>query len=76
MPRLKANYSEVLAILLAHGFEQQPTGATSHQQYRGVVEGRVRIVTLAPHSRKADVAPGTLDSIIRQSGLPKKLFRK
>ena len=76
MPRLNATYREVIAILLAHGFIEQPTGATSHRQFRGEVGGLVRIVTVAPHQMGAPVPLGTLESIIRQSGLSKKLFRK
>ena len=35
----------------------------------------VRYVTIACHSHGDDVKPKTLASIIRQSGLPKKIFR-
>ena len=33
-------------------------------------------VDVAPHSLKDDVPIGTLAQMIRQSGLPKKLFHK
>jgi predicted RNA binding protein YcfA (HicA-like mRNA interferase family) len=51
-------------------------GATSHQRYRGTVNGQIRYVDFAPHSMSDDIAKGTLNSMIQQSGLPKKLFRK
>ncbi|MFN7175051.1 MAG: type II toxin-antitoxin system HicA family toxin [Thermaurantiacus tibetensis] len=76
MPRLRATYRDVIEVLLASGFVRQPTGATSHQQFRGEVAGIVRIVTVKPHRMNDDVPLGTLKSIIRQSGLPERLFRR
>jgi predicted RNA binding protein YcfA (HicA-like mRNA interferase family) len=67
-------FRDVENRLLDHGFaliRQQG----SHRHYQGYVDGRRRIVTLAYHSRNEDVLPKTLASIIRQSGLPKRLFR-
>jgi predicted RNA binding protein YcfA (HicA-like mRNA interferase family) len=76
VPRLKATFDQVLQILLQNGFELHRHDGTSHRHYRGVVDGKVHIVTLAPHSWSDDVRPDTLKSIIRQSGLSKKLFRR
>jgi predicted RNA binding protein YcfA (HicA-like mRNA interferase family) len=67
-------YRQVLRILLDNGFEQARQRG-SHRTYKGVVGGQTRIVTLSHHSLNDDVLPKTLASIIRQSGLPKSLFR-
>ncbi|MBX9730270.1 MAG: type II toxin-antitoxin system HicA family toxin [Sphingomonas sp.] len=48
----------------------------SHRQYRGEIGGKVRLVTVAAHRLSDDIKPGTLDSMIRQSGLSKALFRQ
>jgi len=50
--------------------------ATSHRRYRGERDGRVFLVTVAYHNDKDDIRPDTLASMIRQSGLPKALFRR
>ena len=76
MPRLKCNFGEFIQIIERHGFLLHRHDATSHRRYRGVVDGEVRFVDIAPHSAKDDVPTGTLQSIIRQSGLSKTLFRK
>jgi predicted RNA binding protein YcfA (HicA-like mRNA interferase family) len=74
---LKCNFREVIAILEEHGFEIIPGRQTgSHRQYKRVVGGEVRLVTIAYHNINDDVLPDTLASIVRQSGLPKRLFRK
>jgi predicted RNA binding protein YcfA (HicA-like mRNA interferase family) len=36
----------------------------------------VRFVDVAPHQLGSEIKIGTLQSMIRQSGLPKKLFRR
>jgi predicted RNA binding protein YcfA (HicA-like mRNA interferase family) len=67
-------YRDVERLLVNSGFElirQQG----SHRHFQGFIAGRRRIVTLAFHSRNDDVRPKTLASIVRQSGLPKRLFR-
>ena len=46
----------------------------SHRQYEGFVAGRRRIVTVSGHDND-DVISQTLAAMIRQSGLPKKVFR-
>lgn len=50
-------------------------GKGSHAIYRGKTNGEVRLVTVAAHRMTDDIEPGTLGSMIRQSGLPKNLFR-
>lgn len=67
-------YRDVERLLLENGFvaiRQQG----SHRQFEGFVDGRRQRVTLAYHSRNEDVLPKTLASIIRQSGLPRRLFK-
>jgi predicted RNA binding protein YcfA (HicA-like mRNA interferase family) len=76
LPRLKCTFGVFVAILKSYQFQEIRHGATSHRRYRGVVAGEVRLVDVAGHSMHDDIAPGTLNSMIRQSGLPKKLFRK
>ncbi|HXW20959.1 MAG TPA: type II toxin-antitoxin system HicA family toxin [Roseiarcus sp.] len=75
MPRLRCNFGRFVTILLEHGFELHRQGATNHRQYRAVVGGEVRIVTVAGHRDNDDILPDTLSSMIRQSGLPRALFR-
>jgi predicted RNA binding protein YcfA (HicA-like mRNA interferase family) len=76
LPRLKCTFREFTAIIETQGFTEHRRQASSHRQYRGVVEGQVRMVTVAFHNIGDDIRPETLASMIRQSGLPKSLFRK
>lgn len=76
MPRLVCTFGRFLEIIIAHGFELHRQGATSHRRYRGIVNGQVRFVDVAAHSLKDEILPRTLKSMIRQSGLSEKLFRK
>lgn len=77
MSRLKCTFREVIEIIEANGFvivAGRQSG--SHRQYKRVQGSQMRLVTVAYHSINDDVLPDTLASIIRQSGLPKGLFRK
>lgn len=76
MPRLVCTFRRFLDIILANGFALHREGATSHKRYRGLVGGEVHFVDVAAHNLSDEIRPGTLDAMIRQSGLPKKLFRK
>jgi len=76
VPRLKCTFGEFIAIIEQHGFVLHRHGASSHRRYRAVVQGKVHYVDVAGHSDKDEIAPGTLASMMRQSGLPKRLFRK
>ena len=76
MPRLVLTFGQFLEILLSNGFELHRKGATSHRRYRGIVSGRVQMVDLAAHNMNDEIRPGTLQSMIRQSGLPKSAFRR
>ena len=64
---------DVVAILLDEGFVLDRRRG-SHRQYEGRVAGKRRVVTVAGRDGD-DVNPKNLGSMIRQSGLPKKLFR-
>lgn len=76
MPSLKCTYGEFLAILERYRFAPHgEQGATSHYRYRGIVDGQVKYVDCSGKG-STDIPIGTLQSMIRQSGLPKKLFRK
>lgn len=75
MPRLNCTFERFIAILEAHGFALHRHEGTSHRQYRGIVSGQIRLVTVAAHRMADTIKPGTLASMIRQSGLPKALFR-
>jgi predicted RNA binding protein YcfA (HicA-like mRNA interferase family) len=73
LPRLKCTYREAIEILENHKFwlERQEG---SHRQYKNA---NGNLVTVAPHgSLGEEIGTNVLQSIIRQSGLPKKLFRK
>lgn len=68
------NFRHFTAIIEANGFKViRQVG--SHRQYEGCVSGARKMVTVAYHSIGDDIHPKTLASMIRQSGLSKKLFR-
>ena len=73
MPGL--NFREFIEILKAHGFELARQ-ESSHRRYKGSIGCETKYVTVAYHSISDDILPKTLASMIRQSGLPKRLFRK
>ncbi|WP_400767360.1 type II toxin-antitoxin system HicA family toxin [Methylosinus sporium] len=68
-------FDAFIRILELNGFALHRQGKGSHAIYRGEVDGEVRLVTVAAHRLSDDIKPGTLASMIRQSGLPKKHFR-
>lgn len=76
MPRLRCTFAEFVAIIASYGFVEIRHGATSHRRYRGTVDNAVKFVDVAGHSPNDSIAPGTLNAMIRQCGLPKRLFRK
>lgn len=67
-------FGEFIKILEAHGFEFDRQRG-SHRMYKGVVDGRKRVVVVAGHRDRDEIKRGTLNSMIRQSGLPKRVFR-
>ena len=68
-------FRDFIRILRQHGFELDRQEG-SHRTYKGYVAGRIRIVTVACHNEGDDILNKTLASMIRQSGLDKRLFRK
>ncbi len=68
-------FRDFIRILLAHGFVLDRQRGTSHRMYKGRVGARTRLVVVAVHRESDDIKPGTLASMIRQSGLDRKLFR-
>ncbi len=76
MPRLRCDYREFISILLTYNFVLSRHDGTSHRQYRAVIKGEVKLVTVACHNEGDDIPVGTLKAMIRQSGLPSKIFRK
>lgn len=65
---------KVVAILREHGFQLERQKGTSHRQYEGFVDGKRRTVTISQADGE-DIAKKLLGHVIRQSGLPRKLFR-
>ena len=68
-------YREVLAILDNSGFNFKRSGKGSHRIYECHHTGKTWVVVLSYRSEGEDVKRGILNSIIRQSGLPKDAFR-
>jgi predicted RNA binding protein YcfA (HicA-like mRNA interferase family) len=79
--RRHMKFRDFIRILVRHGFELDRARGShrvyrgSHRVYKGRVRGRTRLVIVACHSETDDIKPGTLASMIRQSGLPKGTFR-
>ena len=69
-------FRHFIRILESHGFELDRQSGTSHRVYKGRIGGGVRLVVVACHSENDDIKPGTLSSMIRQSGLSKRAFRR
>jgi predicted RNA binding protein YcfA (HicA-like mRNA interferase family) len=69
------NFRDLIRILEQHGFALYRQRG-SHRTYKGEVGGSVRVVVVACHRESDDIKPGTLASMIRQSGLPRRLFRR
>ncbi|HWA92744.1 MAG TPA: type II toxin-antitoxin system HicA family toxin [Rhizomicrobium sp.] len=77
MPRLKCTFREFIAILERNGFvEIEDRQRGSHRKFRREDPGGVRLVIVAYHAIGDEILPGTLMSMVRQSGLSKSLFRK
>jgi predicted RNA binding protein YcfA (HicA-like mRNA interferase family) len=76
VPRLKCTYREFIAIIEKHNFRCDRQQGGSHRQYTCVIGKQVLRVTISYHNINDEIKPATLESMIRQSGLPKNLFRK
>ncbi len=70
------NYRQVATILEQHGFAFERYGKGSHRVYQAFHSGHRWSVILSFGRLGEDVKPGTLNSIIRQSGLSKDVFRR
>jgi predicted RNA binding protein YcfA (HicA-like mRNA interferase family) len=67
-------YRQFIQILEVQGFTQvRQVG--SHRQFEGHHSGRRWMVTVGYRQLSDDVLPKNFASMIRQSGLSKKLFR-
>lgn len=75
LPQMKSwSFREFISVLHQHDFSlKKEKGAI--RTYEGVVNGKMRLVTIHFHRGGDDIKPGTLANLIRQSGLSKKLFR-
>ncbi|MDA8052016.1 MAG: type II toxin-antitoxin system HicA family toxin [Rhodospirillales bacterium] len=67
-------FREFVRILDTHGFTLDRERG-SHKQFKGIVGGRMRLVTVDYDQAGDDIPKRNLASMVRQSGLPKKLFR-
>jgi len=67
-------FRDFIAILSRNGFSKVRQSG-DHHQFEGWVDGRRRMVTVAYSRSGDDIMRNNLASMIRQSGLPKKLFR-
>jgi predicted RNA binding protein YcfA (HicA-like mRNA interferase family) len=66
MPKLPSS-KEIIAVLLAHGFEKVSQKGSHHKYCKG---NRIVIVP----SPKKEIPIGTLQSIIKQAGLSREDF--
>jgi predicted RNA binding protein YcfA (HicA-like mRNA interferase family) len=67
-------YRDFRRLIEDQGFRLVRERAT-HKQFEGFVGGQRRLVTLDYAQPGEDISPRNLASMIRQSGLDKKLFR-
>ena len=68
------SFTKFIRMLEQHGFVMdKQKGAV--QTYVGMVDGKTRVVAVHFHHGGDDIKLGTLASMIRKSGLGKKLFR-
>jgi predicted RNA binding protein YcfA (HicA-like mRNA interferase family) len=67
-------FKDFIRLLEKQGFGLDRQSGNS-RIYKGIGGGKVRLVSIHYHRGSDDIKPGTLDSMIRQSGLPKRLFR-
>jgi predicted RNA binding protein YcfA (HicA-like mRNA interferase family) len=76
MPNAPRNWtaSDVIKLLKTNGFTLHRSSG-SHFQYKKALEGKYFLVTVVYHGSKS-IPIGTLNSIIRQSGIPKEYWKK
>ena len=73
MPRVNLSSKDVERVLRRNGF-QLVSQKGSHQQFKGIVEGKKRRVTVLANKKDFDIK--TFQSMVRQSGLNEKAFFK
>ena len=71
--RAGMKFRDVIAILVRNGFRLDRHRG-SHRQFEGWAAGKRRPITIAGNDGE-DVPSWTFGSIVRQSGLPRTLFR-
>ena len=75
MPKYKPlKYRDVIVILKHLGFSAEQGTGSSHQTWSTQRDGKLFAVTLAFHGTNSEFRDGTLNSIIRQSGVEKETF--
>ena len=67
-------FNDFIRLLERNGFALDRQSGNA-RIYKGTAVGKVRLVSVHFHRGSDDIKLGTLISMIRQSGLPKKLFR-
>ncbi len=65
---------EIEKVLMCFGFWRIKTGGTSHHQWKGVVDGKMKKVTLSACVRDVHVHSFLFRSIVKQSGLNPRVF--
>lgn len=73
MPRVNLSSKDVERVLRRNGF-QLVSQKGSHQQFKGIVEGKKRRATVLANKKDFDIK--TFRSIVRQSGLREEEFFK
>ena len=69
-------FRDIDRILRQNGFQlAQHRGKGSHRVYEKGRGAERRSVSVPFHGTNADIAPGTLSSVIRRSGLDRNRFR-
>jgi predicted RNA binding protein YcfA (HicA-like mRNA interferase family) len=58
-------FDAFVRILEANGFCFHRQGSGSHSIYRGMVDGKVMLVTVAAHRMSDDIKPDTQASMVR-----------
>lgn len=68
-------FRDFIRILVRHGFALDRQSG-SHRVYKGLISDSTRLVVVPCHRESDDIKPSILFSMIRQSGLPKRTFRR
>ena len=76
MDSCRVKFRQVIEILNEYNITFLRNGKGSHKIYEGTHSGRTWVVVLSYDQLGDDVPKGTLDSIKRQSGIPKRRFRQ